>query len=164
MTVAALSVCVAQSARTQTCGCVSSVLHLIKRDGPQASRAPLSTHASLISSPATDRDHVFLVHTKQVIYMTRDLFTLLRGREEGDGGRPLHTGNKTRGEKRQNKRKGFYCDGQREESALMQASAALEIKGFQHLSIECFQNNLTHSACFCSGVITVLSSFNGIHF
>lgn len=46
----------------------------------------------------------------------------------------------------------------------MQASAALEIKGFQHLSVECLQNNLTHSACFCSGVITVLSSFNGIHF
>lgn len=51
-----------------------------------------------------------------------------------------------------------------EESALMQASAALEIKGFQHLSVECLQNNLTHPACFCSGVVTVLSSFSGIHF
>lgn len=31
----------------------------------------------------------------------------------GDGGRPLHTGNTTRGEKRPNKRKGFYSDGWR---------------------------------------------------
>lgn len=51
-----------------------------------------------------------------------------------------------------------------EESTLMQARAVLEIKGFQHLSIECLQNNLTHPACFCSDVVTVLSSFNGIHF
>lgn len=51
-----------------------------------------------------------------------------------------------------------------EESALMQACAALEIKGFQHLSVECLQNNLTHPACFCSDIVTVLSSFNGIHF
>lgn len=115
MTVAALSVCMAQSARTQTCGCVSSVSSLINRDVPQASHTPLSTHASLISSPATDRDHVFLAHTKQVIYMTRDLFTLLRGREEGDGGGgDLYTQEtKQEGEKRQNKRKGFYCDGWR---------------------------------------------------
>lgn len=36
-----------------------------------------------------------------------------------------------------------------EESALMRASVAVEIKGFQHLSVECLRNNPTHPACFC---------------
>lgn len=82
-------------------------LRLINGDGPQTSSASLSTHTGLISSPATDRDHVFLAHTKQVIYMTRDLFTLLRGRGEGGGGGETTTHRKQnkRGKKTKQKEK-----------------------------------------------------------
>ncbi len=95
--------------------------------------------------------------------MTRDLFTLLGGWGEGDGGDHYTQETKQEGEKDKTKGKAFTVMVG-EESALMQASAVLEMKGFQHLSVECLQNNLTHPACFCSGVVTVLSSFNGIHF
>lgn len=86
----------------------------------------------------------------------------------GDGGRATggdHYTQETKQEGEKDKTKGkAFTVMVGEESALMQASAVLEMKGFQHLSVECLQNNLTHPACFCSGVVTVLSSFNGIHF
>ncbi len=70
-------------------------------------------------SPATDRDHVYPAHTKQVIYMTRDPFTLLRGRGETT----------TRRKKDQTKGKAFTVM-LGEESALMQASAVLKLRDF----------------------------------